>query len=661
MESHNSPFLWNAMIRAYSAEGLYGDTINVYALMRKRGLQPDSYTYPIVLKAFAYHSLVTEGKLLHSHVIKSGFLLDSVVNTGLVSFYAKCGETEDACALFDQMSMKDIVCWNMIITGFEQLGRAEESLTFFRQMQLEGFVGNLRTMVGVISAVAQMRDSRMASSVHAYVVCNGFGSHVFMQSALVAMYSKCAEVRKGRKIFDQMVDKDLVCWNSMIAAYEKSEQPEESLELFVKMQHDGFIAGPVTMVIVAAAIGQLGDDLRARSVHAKSIRNGFVDHLNVGNSLLAMYAYMQNEDAKEALVVFDQMLALGFRPDSVTMLIVAGAYSYLGSLPLAKTIHGFMLKIIEISTRLRNAIIDLYCFGSHGRGKEALELFSGMQKEGIEPNDITFTSILSACSHAGLIEEGRRCFSDIRKMQKQFDKGPSVIHYACMVDMLGRAGLLSEASELIAEMPVEPSSGVWGALLGACRIHENAELGEFAAKNLLEVKPQHTGYHVLLSNLYATSNRWHEVGELRHEMHNRGLRKPAAFSVIEFGKEVHGFYTADQSHPQHREVYRRLESLLSELKMAGYVPDKSGALHDVEEEDKELILTMHSEKLAVAFGTMYIDNWITLHITKDLRICNDCHSFIKLISKVHKRRIIVRDVHRFHHFEDGWCSCKDYW
>ncbi|XP_068661247.1 pentatricopeptide repeat-containing protein At5g04780, mitochondrial-like [Aristolochia californica] len=721
MERYNCSFLWNAMIRAYSTGGFYDETIDVYLLMREKGLQPDNYTYPILLKAFAHNCLITEGKLLHSHLLKNGFEMDSIVNSGLMSFYAKCGEIEYAGALFVQMSRKDIVCWNTIITGFEQLGRAEESLAFFRQMQLEGPVANLVTIVGVTSAVTQMRDARMARSVHAYAVRNGFESNVFLQSALVAMYSKCAEVSKGRKLFDRMVDRDLVCWNVMIAAYEKSEQARESLELFHKMQQDGFLAGPVTMVSVASAIGQLGDDLRARSVHAKSIRNEFLDHVNVGNSVIAMYGkcglvkiaqvvfyamkrkdtfswnsilsgYTQNGFAKEALLLFDQMLGLGFGPDSVTMLNVVGACSYLGSLHLARGIHGFIFKRIEIGTTLKNAIVDLYCkcgdleaavwifndnlvsgrnvctwnvmisgYGNHGRGKEALELFSRMQKEGIEPNDITFTSILSACSHAGLIEEGRRCFSDIGKMVKKFHKGPLVIHYACMVDMLGRAGLLSEASDLIAEMPIEPNSGVWGALLGACRIHGNAELGEFAAKNLFQVKPQHTGYHILLSNIYATSNRWHELEELRYKMHNRGLRKPAAFSVIEFRKEVHGFYTADQSHPQHREVYRRLESLLMELKMAGYAPDRSCVLHDVEEEDKELILSMHSEKLAVAFGTMCIDEKMPLQVTKDVRICNDCHSAIKLISKVYKRRIIVRDVNRFHHFEDGWCSCKDYW
>jgi hypothetical protein len=187
------------------------------------------------------------------------------------------------------------------------------------------------------------------------------------------------------------------------------------------------------------------------------------------------------------------------------------------------------------------------------------------------------------------------------------------------------------------------------------------ELGKTAASNLLQLEPNHTGYYVLMSNIYAASNKWKEVWKLRQDMKNKGLKKPAAFSMIEYGKDILGFHTADQENPYRHEVYKKMESLAIEMKMAGYVPDLSCALHDVEEEDKERMLNYHSEKLAVAFGVLKIDPGMVIRVTKNLRVCNDCHSAFKYISHIYQRKIIVRDANRFHHFQGGTCSCKDYW
>ncbi|KAJ6291081.1 hypothetical protein OIU76_023187 [Salix suchowensis] len=289
---------------------------------------------------------------------------------------------------------------------------------------------------------------------------------------------------------------------------------------------------------------------------------------------------------------------------------------------------------MEIDTNLSNALVDMYAkcgdlekvvglfygippakrnasswnalisgYDMHGFGKEALKLFSRMQEEGAEPNHITFTSILSACSHAGLIDEGRKCFADMKRLSVTLE----VKHHACVVDMLGRAGLLLEAFDLIKEMPSPPSDGVWGALLLACKIHGNMELGKTAASNLLQLEPNHTRYYVLMSNIFAGSNKWKEVGKLRQDMKNKGLKKPAAFSMIEYGKDILGFHTADQENPYRHEVYKKMGSLAIEMKMAGYVPDLSCALHDVEEEDKEHMLNYHSEKLALELFHKFIN------------------------------------------------------
>ncbi|XP_042516588.1 pentatricopeptide repeat-containing protein At4g02750-like [Macadamia integrifolia] len=414
------------------------------------------------------------------------------------------------------------------------------------------------------------------------------------------MYAKCGETDDGRRVFDTMSNRDLVYWTAMITAYEQSEHPKESLILFREIQEEGLSPDSVTMVY-------------------------------------------------------------GVNPNPVTLSIAVSACAYIGSLRLGRKLHGFIINIrMVIDTTLWNAIIDMYAkcghldsavhmfnnssssqknvsswnsmiagYGMHGYGKEALELYSQMIEEGFLPNHITFTSILSACSHAGLVNEGRKCFEDM----KMLSVTPEVKHYACMVDMLGRAGLLQEALGLIKEMPLEPNDGVWGALLLACRIRGNTELGELAAKNLFDLEPDHSGYYVLMLNIYAASCKWQEVGKLRQ----------------------------DQSHPQIWEVNRKVEDLMVEMKMVGYVSDLSCVLHDVEEEDKEHILNYHSEKLVVAFGIMHINPGMPIQVTKNLRVCNDCHSTFKFISLAYQRKIIVRDTNRFHHFETGPCSCKDYW
>ncbi|KAJ8645835.1 hypothetical protein MRB53_007583 [Persea americana] len=611
-------FLWNTMIRGYVNAGQCQQTLELYSLMRRTSITPNNYTFPFVLKACALKLLIMEGKSVHVDAIRNGFELDMYVEAALADMYAKCGEIDDGRRVFDGMQRRDLVSWTAMITGYEQADRGVESLALFQQMQQEGLVADSVTVVSVASAVGQLGDVLRARSVHANVIRNGFLEDIIVANSIVAMYAKCSDVKAARAVFDGMITRDGITWNSMLSGYSQNGCATESLLLLDQMRFSGVRPNPVTALIVISACAYLGSLHLGRKVHTFIISSKVEIDTMLSNAIIDMYAKCGDLDT--AIRVFDNSIAS------------------------------------ERNVSSWNVMISGY--GMHGHGKEALELFSRMQAEGVEPNHITFTCLLSACSHAGLIDEGRKCFDYMRT--KLFMK-PLVKHYACMVDLLGRAGLLKEACELIAEMQSEPNDGVWGALLGACRIHGNADLGEFVAQNLFHLEPEHTGYYVLMSNIYAVSNKWHEVEKLRRVMKSRGLKKPAAFSVIEFGKEVHGFHTAEQSHPQSMEVNRKVQSLATEIKMVGYMPDISCVLHDVEEEEKEHILNWHSEKLAVAFGIMKIDPGIPIQVTKNLRVCSDCHSAFKFISYVHKRKIIVRDANRFHHFQDGFCSCKDYW
>nr|ADE77588.1 unknown [Picea sitchensis] len=303
-----------------------------------------------------------------------------------------------------------------------------------------------------------------------------------------------------------------------------------------------------------------------------------------------------------------------------------------------------------------NAMIVGY--GMHGHGEDALVLFTQMQQRGVKPNEITFISVLSACSHAGLVDEGWKCYNC---MTLDYAITPTVEHYACMVDLLGRAGHLNEAWDFIEKMPIEPGASVWGAFLGSCRIHCNIELGERVAELLLNLDPDNAGYYVLLSNIYAAAGRWDDVAKVRKMMKEKDVKKSPGCSLIEVNNKLHSFVVGDISHPQTEAIYAMLETLARQMEAVGYVPCTDFVLHDVEEEIKENMLFAHSEKLAIAFGLISTRSGTSIRITKNLRVCGDCHSATKFISKIVKREIIMRDLNRFHHFKDGLCSCGDYW
>lgn len=298
------------------------------------------------------------------------------------------------------------------------------------------------------------------------------------------------------------------------------------------------------------------------------------------------------------------------------------------------------------------------CYGVHGDGEKALELFREMRAERVQPDHITFVSLLSACSHSGLVSDAQWCFN---MMEEEYGIKPSLKHYGCMVDLFGRAGELEMAFNFIKTMPIQPDASAWGALLNACRIHGNIELGKHASERLFEVDSENVGYYVLLSNIYANVGKWEGVDDVRSLARDRGLRKNPGWSSIILNNKVDVFYTGNQTHPKCEEIYRELRDLTSKIKTIGYVPDLCFVLQDVEEDEKEHILMGHSERLAIAYGIISTSPKTPIRIFKNLRVCGDCHTVTKFISIITEREIIVRDSSRFHHFKGGTCSCGDYW
>lgn len=704
------------MLKGYAKFASLDDAVSFLIRMRYDDVAPVVYNYTYLLKVCGDVGEIRRGKEIHGQLIVNGFSLDLFAMTGVVNMYAKCGQIEEAYKMFDRMPERDLVSWNTIVAGFAQNGFAELALDLVTRMHEEGRRGDFITIVSILPAVANVGSLRIGKAVHGYAMRAGFDSIVNVSTALVDMYAKCGRVETSRLVFDGMKSRNVVSWNSMIAAYVEGGNPEEAMRIFQKMLDQGVEPTNVTIMEALHACADLGDLERGIFVHKLLDQLKLGTDVSMTNSLISMYSkckkvdiaadifsklqgktlvswnamilgYAQNGRVNEALNYFCKMRSKNIKPDSFAMVSVIPALAELSVIRHAKWIHALVIRsCFEKNVFVMTALIDMYAkcgavgtaralfdmmnerhvttwnvmidgYGTHGLGKAAVELFNKMLEGPTKPNDITFLCAISACSHSGLVEEGIHYFTS---MKKDYGIQPVMDHYGAMVDLLGRAGRLNEAWDFIQKMPIEPGITVFGAMLGACKIHKNVELGEKAANRLFELDPDEGGYHVLLANIYAAASLWDKLAKVRTIMEKKGLQKTPGCSLVELKNEVHSFYSGSTSHPQSQRIYTFLETLIDEIKAAGYVPD-TNSIHDVEDYVQENLLSSHSEKLAIAFGLLNSSPGSTIHIRKNLRVCGDCHNATKYISLVTGREIIVRDMHRFHCFKNGVCSCGDYW
>ncbi|KAM2407276.1 hypothetical protein ACFX1X_026484 [Malus domestica] len=603
----------NSVIRGYTNKDLNRDAILFYQEMILQGWVPDSFTFPSLFKSCGD---LREGKQLHCHSTKFGFASDSYIQNTMMNMYANCGCLVSARKVFDKMTEKSVVSWATMIDAYAKWDQPVEALKLFERMESENVDPNEVTLVNVLTACARARDLDMTKRVHRYIDDYGFGSHLKLNTALLDVYCKCGCVSLARNLFDTMREKNLFSWNIMINGHVEDSNYDEAFLLFREMQLKGEKGDQVTMVSLLLACSHLGALELGKWLHAYIEKEKIKVDVALGTTLVDMYAKCGSID--DALEVFRKL------PEKDVMTWTA-------------LISGFAM-----------------C----GQGRKALEHFHEMQKSGVKPDAITFVGVLAACSHAGLVDEG---ISHFNSMSEVYGIQPSIEHYGGMVDILGRAGRIAEAEELIRKMQTPPDRFVLGGLLGACRVHGNLEAAERVARQLLELDPNDDGAYVLLSNLYSSMKKWDEAKRIRALMAERNVKKAPGCSLIEVDGIVHEFVKGDSSHPQTTNIYEMLEDMISRLKKAGYVPEKSEVLLDIDEEEKETALSLHSEKLAIAFGLISTKPRTTIRVVKNLRVCSDCHTATKLISKVYNREIIVRDRNRFHRFRDGSCSCKDFW
>ncbi|KAK7393495.1 hypothetical protein VNO78_22053 [Psophocarpus tetragonolobus] len=808
-------FTWNAMMGAFVSSGKYLDAVELYREMRVLGVALDACTFPLVLKACGALGESRVGAEIHGVAVKCGYGEFVFVCNALIAMYAKCGDLDGARVLFDgiMMEKEDTVSWNSIISAHVAEGKCLEALLFFKRMQEVGVASNTYTFVAALQCCEDPLFVKLGMEIHGAILKTNHFADIYVANALIAMYAKCGGMEDAERVFESMLCRDYVSWNTLLSGLVQNELYRDALNYFRDMHDSGQKPDQVSVLNLIAASGRSGNLLKGKEVHAYAIRNGLDFSIQIGNTLIDMYAkcccvkymghafecmhekdliswttiiagYAQNECHLEAIYLFQKVQVVGMdadpmmigsvlqacsglksknlikeihgyvfkrdltdimlqnaivnvygevglidyarrafesikskdivswtcmitccvrnglpvealqlfyslkqtniQPDSIALISALSAAASLSSLKKGKEIHGFLIrKGFFLEGPIASSLVDMYARcgtlensrkifnsvkqrdlilwtsminanGMHGRGNEAITLFKKMTNENVIPDHITFLSLLYACSHAGLMVEGKR-FYEIMKYEYQLEPWPE--HYACMVDLLSRSNSLEEAYHFVKNMPITPTSEVWCTLLGACHIHSNKELGELVAKKLIQSDPENSGKYVLISNIFAADGRWNDVEEVWLRMKGNELKKKPGCSWIEVANKIHTFMARDKSHPQSDDIYLKIAQFTKLLEnKGGYRAQTKFVFHNVSEEEKTQMLYGHSERLALCYGLLVTPKGTSIRITKNLRICDDCHTFFKIASEVSQRSLVVRDASRFHHFERGLCS-----
>lgn len=559
-------FSFNALLIAYSQHDMFADTLRLF-LSFGSVFRPDNFTITCLLKAL-WTSLCEKrlAKEVHCYALRGGFNEDIFVSNALITYYSKCEEFGLGRKVFDKMVERDIVSWNSMISGYSQGGFYEECKALYREMlnSLE-FKPNGVTVLSVLQACGQSNDLILGMEVHRFIVENSIEMDVSICNSLVALYAKCGSLDYATELFEGMSDKDEVTYGSLIYGFMFYGFTDKAMELFRKLEHPG---------------------------------------LSIWNSMIS--GLFQNKEYDRILDLAWEMQVHGFRPNVVTLSSILPTFSYFSNLKGGKEIHAYAVRNnYDRSIYVATALIDTYAklgflrgaqrvfdqsqcrsliiwtsiiaaYAAHGDVNAALSYFYQMLDNGIQPDPVTFTALLSACAHSGMVDEARKIFD---AMLKEYDIQPSVEHFACMVGVLSRAGRLSEATEFISKMPIEPSAKVWGALLHGASVCGDVELGKLICDRLFEIEPENTGNYIIMANLYSKAGRWKEADMIREKMRNVGLKKISGSSWIETSGGLQSFIAKDRSSERTEEIYNLLEGLLGLMREEGYT------LHDKFDEE----------------------------------------------------------------------------
>ncbi|RWR81206.1 pentatricopeptide repeat-containing-like protein [Cinnamomum micranthum f. kanehirae] len=560
----------------------------------------------------------TDARVAHAWAIKTA-LKDRSFFNNLITLYSKTPTTlSDALLVFRRIPSPNVVSWTAIISAFA--GTPLLSLRLFLSMLHHPVLPNQRTLASLLKTCASAPSLLPAGlQLHSLAVKLSLSCLPFSGSALVHLYSKLGLPDHARQAFDEIPHRDEVCYSAAIVALAQNSRPADAVSLFSDMRSAGVASTMYSVSGVLRAAAESAALEQCRVLHAHAVAAGFESNLVVATALVD--AYGKSGLVLDARKVFDGMLP--------------GA-----------NIVGW------------NAMMAAYA--QQGDSTSAFQLFDGMADYGLVADELSFLAILTAFSNSGSVTEADRW---LHSMSSDFGVAPGLEHYTCVVGAMARVGRLEEAEHLVQTMPFEPDTAVWRTLLTACAVHGVPYLGRTVGRRLLDHNPRDDSAYVMLSNIHAAAGRWSEMAQVRTLMKERGVRKEGGRSWIEVRGEVHVFMAGDRRHERAAEIYTKLAELMEEIAKLGYVEASEVVLHEVEEAEKREALWYHSEKLAVAFGVVSgaAPPGKALRVVKNLRICRDCHEAFKYMSRVLEREIVVRDVNRYHRFENGSCTCGDFW
>ncbi|KAF3649025.1 putative pentatricopeptide repeat-containing protein [Capsicum annuum] len=613
---------WTALMCGYLQQGNAQESLLLFGRMLLSNVKPNEYTYSTNLKACGFVGVVENGRQIHGLCAKSGFGEYLVAGNSIIDMYSRCGKLGDAEKKFHEMPEKSLITWNVMIGGYAMGGFGDKSLFLFKQMQQGGEMPDEFTFASTLKACSCFKAVREGSQIHGFLITRGFriSSQKVIAGALIDLYVKSGNLFEAHKVFSQVEQKSVISWTTLTVGYAQAGKLTEAMDLFEQLREssitlDGFVLSSMMGIFADFALVELGKQLHCCAV---KIPAGL--DISVLNSIMDMY------------------IKCGLIEEAETLFDVVPQ----------KNVISWTVMITG--------------YGKYGLGGEAVELFKKMHMDSIEPDEVSYLALLTACSHSGLIPESEEYFL---KLCNSNHLKPSVEHYACMVDILGRAGRLREAKAVIENMPVKQNVGIWQTLLGACRVHKNVEIGREVGEILLKLDGNNPVNYVMMSNIFADARLWEECEGLRGLVKTKGLRKEAGQSWVEIDKKMHFFYNRDETHPLTKSIHEFLYKMEKRMKdELGYTREVSFSLHDVEDETRDEGLRFHSEKLAIGLALLSGGDEFEgkpIYVFKNLRVCGDCHEYIKGLSKILTKTFLVRDANRFHKFENGTCSCKGYW
>ncbi|KFK27163.1 hypothetical protein AALP_AA8G343300 [Arabis alpina] len=586
---------WNALMVGYVQNGMNEEAFRLLSDMRKEGIEPTRVTVSTCLSASANMGGIGEGKQSHAIAIVNGLELDNILGTSILNFYCKVGLIEYAEMIFDRMVEKDVVTWNLLISGYVQQGLVEDAIHMCRLMRLKKLKFDCVTLSTLLLAAARTQNVKLGKEVQCYCIRHSFESDIVLASTAVDMYAKCGSIVDAKKVFDSTVQKDLILWNTLLAAYAESGLSGEALRLFYDMQLESVPPNVITWNSIILSLLRNGQVNEAKEMFLQMQSSDIFPNLITWTTM--MKGLVQNGCSEEAIIFLRKMQESGLRPNVFSITVALSACANLASLHYGRSIHGYIIRNQQHSSSasIETSLVDMYAkcgdinkaervFGNklyselplynvmisayalYGNVKEAIALYRSLEEDvGIKPDSITITNVLSACNHAGDINQAIEIFTD---MVSKHGMKPCLEHYGLMVDLLASGGEIEKALRLVEEMPYKPDARMIQSLLASCNKQQKTELVDYLSKQLLESEPENSGNYVTVSNAYAVEGSWDEVGKMREMMKVQGLKKKPGCSWIQIkGEEevAHVFVANDKSHLRNNEIRKILALLLYEM------------------------------------------------------------------------------------------------